>query len=193
MISIILFSCGIFNSGYYDSNQQYRPKNPKFQLKDKSGFFVPSLLGIDHIYKLESKVYLGKEIYPVSSSDPNSKFDPLFNIDLYIKFLTAGRCYAFSKQKNDDNNVKVPLQKYHLNTDRHYTSKEYYYPISADKFQIENFVPAQGKGRYIIKNVRLLDDGRRLQVTYEQSASSSYDIYSLVSIPEEWAPQNVNW
>lgn len=51
---IFLFtSCNIFERGYFDSNNQYRPKVPKFSLKDKPGYQTPTQLDTSNVYRLQ--------------------------------------------------------------------------------------------------------------------------------------------
>ena len=63
-----LGSCTLLEKGFTDHNQQYVPKKPKYQLKDKQGG-LPTNVDTLAVYRMVEMYNNGELVYPLPNSD----------------------------------------------------------------------------------------------------------------------------
>ena len=188
----LLVSCALLQRGYYNEYDQYLPKKDCYKLKDKADLQIPYDLDLLNIYSLKEKYYRGKQYYPIDPFAEDPKFNPMHNIEQFIRFTENGRCYSFSKKKFDEYNNLIPLEESHLSTKNAHYLKEYYYQHSFG-IQIESFVPKEGSGEYLYKYCKILENGNKMKLSYDLSDPTSYDIYELVVLPNQYDRPVIDW
>lgn len=192
-VLLICMCCNPFSSGFYNANNQYVPKKPKFQLKDKPGLILPEFLDLENLYQLDQKIYRGTVIYPIDSNQENANFEPLLNTAVYMKFLPDGRCYSFTVPQFDDIGNPIILSKSDIYANNPHVSKQYYFSSDGRVVEIESFVKAEGQGKYIVKKAEFLNTSSQLKISYYDSDKTSFDLYSIVKIPSHWNDQDLDW
>jgi hypothetical protein len=167
----------IFERGYVDDNNQYRPKKPNYRLKDKQGHLAPNQLDTANIYRLKKSFFRGRKSYPLKNPD-----SPLFDVSVFIKFYSKGRCLFFSK-KGDQ------LHEADLNPNNSFYNKEYFYSEGGNRILIEGFIYGEGRGHYDELEYYINTRGDSLIMTNDRIKK----IYVLEEIPKTWNKYKVDW
>lgn len=177
MISLLFVLTSCFGGrAYYNENNQYVPKNPKFTLKDKPNNKTPKNLAINAVYKMIAMYNNNQQIYPTN-------IDSLNQVVLYIKFYENGRCLSFSIP------VSETLSAKSLNPNTSGYHQHYYYSNTTNSLETESFVYGAGKNHYVITNYKLTDDGSTL--TFKDKTTEI--IYRKVAIPSNWNRHKASW
>lgn len=181
LVLISFSSC--FHIGITDENQQYVPKYPAFKLKDKAGFFTPKDLTLPTMFKLESSFYQGVQSYPVDTNDPYAKYKPLLNWEVYMILYPKGRALKFGKSNSE------ALGLEHIEPNRDFSTKAYYFPIDSSTIAVEIFLSADGLGRYMKTNYTITNNGSTLHQRHDRGM----DIYQLVDSDLDLNHFTINW
>jgi len=189
ILTISIISCSIFEKGYYDKNNQYVPKNPKFKLKDKSNNIIPANLDTINTYRLHYVYYDGLETYPNDSySSPSSTPNELTKYNEYLKFYIKGRCSSFLKPLRDSLGSPYLINNLDMKPNSSY-SKNYYYSEDGNSIDIETFVYGLGYGRYLKFKYILKETGDTITQVYNNTVS----IYVKEILPPEWKQYPTDW
>lgn len=177
-----LTSCKLLDNGFFDENNQYVPKNPKYELKNN---FNKGSITIDtaSVYKLIKAYEDDALIYPIFIN--KKSFLKTFNeSNYYIKFYGNGRCLRFSKLRSDININGSELNNTDLDPDQNFYIKNYY-SYEGYNLLIENFYRGDGKGYYNITEYKISKDGDTIK--------SNDKVYIKQDIPQDWNKYKVNW
>lgn len=185
-----LSSCGLLgisawlDKGYINQYNQYVPKNPKYDLKDKPGNVIMSDLDTFNVYRVFQRYYKG-----VPHPWPQDKSSDMNKITSYMKFYSNGRCLSFFIPVKNDFGSDNILKESDLNPNSDFYKKGYYHSIDGEIIKVESFVKGESYGVYLTFDYFLGRYGDTLTSIYKESKT----VYVREMIPLNWKSYLADW